>query len=201
MIDDAIKQEIALGIYEHNMLQFGEFTYKSGIQAPIYMNLRNMGSHPAFLKKVATVFKTMLEGLEYDLIAGIPYGAIPIMMAVSFAAETPVIFPRKESKEYGMGKDIIGEFQKGQRVVIVDDLVTKGDSKIESLVPFDQAGLVVKDFVVLLDYQKGATELLESKGYSLHAAMSVSEVVEIVHDAGKIDASQYEKVKTFLAQK
>jgi len=197
-ISEDTKREIAMGIYENGLLNFGEFTFKSGIQSPMYMNLRNLGSFPAFLKKVGLVFSEIMSDLEYDLVAGIPYGAIPVMMAVSLESETPVIFPRKESKEYGMAKDIIGEFSAGQKVVIVDDLVTNGDSKIESMVPFDEAGLIVKDFVVLLDYKKGADQLLESNGYRLHSAMSVIEAVTFVHEAGKIDDEMYKKVDSFL---
>jgi len=197
-VSEDTKREIALGIYENGLLNFGEFTFKSGIKSPIYMNLRNLGSFPVFLKKIGKVFSEMMSDLEYDLVAGIPYGAIPVMMAVSLEDETPVIFPRKESKEYGMAKDIIGEFESGQRVVIVDDLVTNGDSKIESMVPFDAAGLKVQDFVVLLDYKRGADNLLSANGYRLHSAMSVAEAVAFVHEARKIDDEMFKKVNEFL---
>ncbi len=199
-VSEESKREIALGIYEAGLLNFGEFTYKSGIQAPMYMNLRNLGSHPKFLKKVAKVFAELMDDLEYDLVAGIPYGAVSVMMAVSLELEKPVIFPRKESKEYGMAKDIIGDFEAGQRVVVVDDLVTTGDSKIECMVPFNAAELVVEDHVVLLDYQRGASDLLREHGMRLHAAMSVEEAVKIIAGEGLIEDEMFDKAMAFLAE-
>lgn len=201
MSDVPTKQDIALGIYKSGLLNFGEFTFKSGIKSPMYMNLRNLGSYPEFLQKVALVFQDMMKDSTYELVAGIPYGAIPIMCAVSMNTKTPLIFPRKESKEYGMGKDLIGEFKAGQTAALVDDLVTKGDSKVESLVPLTNAGIKVTDIFVLLDYDKGAGELLESQGYTLHRFMTVQEVVDIVKEAGHIDDAMYEKASAFLNQK
>ncbi len=193
------KKEIALGIFEAGLLNFGDFTFKSGIKSPMYMNLRNLGSHPKFLKKVSKAIGEIVEDLNYDIIAGIPYGAIPLMMGVSLELDRPVIFPRKESKEYGMAKDIIGDFEAGQRVVVVDDLVTTGDSKIESMVPFDEAGLKVEDFVVILDYDRGATDLLAQSGYALHSIMTTAEAVDIIAAESLIDEAMHERAKAFLA--
>ncbi len=194
-----IKKEIALGIYSAGLLNFGDFTFKSGIKSPMYMNLRNLGSHPKFLKTVSKAVGEIVEELQYDLLAGIPYGAIPLMMGVSLELEKSVIFPRKESKEYGMAKDIIGDFEAGQRVVVVDDLVTTGDSKIESMVPFDEAGLKVQDFVVILDYDRGASELLSQSGYTLHSVMTVAEAVDIIAAESLIDEDMHARAKEFLA--
>jgi len=195
------KQDIALGIHEAGLLNFGDFTYKSGIKSPIYMNLRNLGSYPSFLAKVSQVFEHMMKDVNYELIAGIPYGAIPIMCAVSMRTKTPLIFPRKESKEYGMAKDIIGDFKSGQVAALVDDLVTNGDSKVESMIPLTNAGIVVKDIFVLLDYDRGATELLKSQGYTLHSFMTTREAVDIIGGKGLIDDSMYQRAIKFLSDK
>ncbi|MCA9349623.1 orotate phosphoribosyltransferase [Candidatus Saccharibacteria bacterium] len=192
------KLEIALGLFDHNMIKFGDFTLHSGIKSPMYCNLRNFVSYPEFAKQIARHYQTITSELVFDQIGAIPYGAIGVASAFSLEANIPWICARKESKNYGMGKDLIGEFETGQRILIVDDLVTTGGSKLESLVSFESSGLVVEDFAVILDYNRGATKLLEDKGYSLHRMMLVEEVIQILRDQGRIDQDTYDRVMGFL---
>lgn len=193
------KKIVALGIYENGLLNFGEFTFKSGIKSPMYMNLRNLLSYPKFLKEVAKLYAVMIDDLEFDQIGGIPYGAIAMASALSYQLDMPWICARKESKDYGMAKDLIGDFEKGQTVLVVDDLVTNGDSKIESLVSFEGNGLLVKDFAVILDYDRGAKQKLAKAGYNLHAMMTSREAVDIIYESGHIDSGMHQKCVEFLS--
>lgn len=197
----ALKEEIALGLHEIGALKFGEFTFKSGIVSPMYMDLRLFVSHPKFLKKVAKVYADLLKPLKYDRLAGVAYAALPIAAAVSLELEQPWIFMRKEglAKGYGLKKSIEGEYKKGDVIAVIDDLVTKGDSKLELVQPFKDNGLEIKDVIVLIDYQKGATELLKAKGLALHTFLTMREVVEIMHDKSKIDDAMYKRCVDFLA--
>jgi len=196
-----MKKEIALNLHEMGALKFGEFTFKSGIVSPMYMDLRLFVSYPKILKKVAKAYASMIEPLEYDRLAGIAYAALPFAGAVSLEMEKPWIYMRKEglAKGYGLKKAIEGEYKKGDVVVVIDDLVTKGDSKLEVIEPFKSCGLVIKDFVVLIDYEKGGSKLLREKGYNLHAFLTMKEVVEIMKDNGKIDEAKYKQCVDFLA--
>jgi uridine monophosphate synthetase len=198
---DDLKKEIALDLHEIGALKFGEFTFKSGIVSPMYMDLRLFVSYPKVLKKVAKAFASMIEPLEYDKLAGIAYAALPIAGAVSLEMEKPWIYMRKEglAKGYGLKKAIEGEFSKGDVIVVIDDLVTKGDSKLEVIEPFQNNGLVIKDFVVLIDYEKGGSALLKEKGFNLHAFLTMKEVVEIMKENNKIDDAKYKQCVDFLA--
>ena len=101
-----------------------------------------------------------LDLMECDRIAGIPYAALPIGMAVSLASGVPLIYNRKESKSHGLGKEIEGLWQPGERVVIIEDVITTGGSIVSSVELFRAAGLVVEDAIVLLDRQQGGVENL-----------------------------------------
>ena len=194
------KEEIALGLHEIGALKFGKFTLKSGLESPMYMDLRLFISHPEFLKKIAKVYAQLLKPLKYDRLAGVAYAALPIAGAVSLETNEPWIYMRKEglAKSYGLKKSIEGEFEEGETIVVLDDLVTKGDSKIEVIEPFTDQGLTIKDFVVLIDYEKGAKELLQEKGYNLHSFLTTREVVEIMKKHDKIDDSKYRQCLEFL---
>lgn len=195
-----MKEEIALGLHEIGSLKFGSFTLKSGLESPMYMDLRLFISYPEFMKKVAKIYAHLLEPLKYDRLAGVAYAALPIAGAVSLENGKPWIYMRKEglAKAYGLKKSIEGEYKAGDVIAVIDDLVTKGDSKVEVIEPFEQQGLVIKDFVVLIDYQKGAGELLAGKGFNLHSFLTTREIVEIMKTHGKIDDDKYQQCLKFL---
>jgi uridine monophosphate synthetase len=200
MANEQQKKELALDLYEIGALKFGKFTFKSGIVSPIYMDLRLFISHPKLLKKVAKIYAEQLKPLQYDRLAGVAYAALPIAGAISLELERPWIFMRKEAlkKAYGLEKSLEGEYQKGETVVMIEDLVTKATSLLEAIPAIEAHGLVIKDAVVLLDYGKGGGQLLKEKGYNLHAFMTIRELVDIMKAEGKIDAAKYTQCIEFL---
>src|SRR3954468_189264 len=100
------KRELALDLHEIGALKFGEFTFKSGIVSPMYLDLRLFISYPKVLKKVTKLYAEMLADLRYDRLAGGAYAPLPIAGAISLELEQPWIFMRKEGlkKEYGLQK-------------------------------------------------------------------------------------------------
>ena len=200
MSTDDQKRELAIDLHDIGALKFGEFTFKSGIVSPIYLDLRLFISYPKVLKKVTKLYAEQLKGLRYDRLAGVAYAALPIAGAISLEIERPWIFMRKEAlkKAYGLEKSLEGEFQKGETVVMIEDLVTKATSLLEAIPAIEAHGLVVKDAVVLLDYGKGGGQALAAKGYTLHAFMTVRELVDIMFAEGKIDAAKHKQSLDFL---
>src|SRR5665213_2594038 len=117
------KRELALDLHSIGALKFGEFTFKSGIVSPMYLDLRLFISYPKIMKKVAKLYAEQLKSLQYDRLAGVAYAALPIAGAISLELEQPWIFMRKEglAKGYGMQKSLEGEFKKGETVVMIED--------------------------------------------------------------------------------
>ncbi len=200
MSDPAQKKELVLDLYSIGALKFGEFIFKSGITSPMYIDLRLLISYPKILKKVAKLYAQQLERLKYDRLAGVAYAALPIASAVSLELERPWVFMRKEAlkKAYGLEKSLEGEYEKGETVVMIEDLATKATSLLEAIPAIESHGLVIKDAVVLLDYGKGGGQALKAKGYNLHAFMTVRELVDIMHAEGKIDAAKHQQSLEFL---
>ena len=147
-------------LLEAGCIKFGEFTLKSGLKSPIYIDLRQIITYPKLLEQVGAAYLPLLEKLEFDRLAGLPYAAIPIATAISLAGNYPMIYPRKEVKAYGTKAEIEGEYHAGETVVVIDDLATTGGSKFEAIEKLTGVGLVVKDVVVLVDRQSGAKESL-----------------------------------------
>lgn len=201
MSNDDQKRELALDLHDMGALKFGEFTFKSGIVSPMYLDLRLFISYPQVMKKVAKIYAQQLEGLQYDRLAGVAYAALPIAGAVSLEIDKPWIFMRKEglAKEYGLQKSLEGEFKEGDIVVMIEDLVTRATSLMQAIGAIEAQGLKVTDAVVLLDYGKGGSKVLKDAGYKLHAFMTTRELVDIMHAEGKIDDAKHQQCVDFLA--
>lgn len=189
---------LADGLLAAGCIKFGDFTLKSGLKSPIYIDLRQIISHPKLLSEVAQAYLPILSNLQFSRIAGLPYAAIPIATAISLAANYPMIYPRKEAKSYGTKADIEGEYHAGETVVVIDDLATTGGSKFEAIEKLTGVGLVVKDVVVLVDRQSGAKESLEQAGYSMHAVLTISRLLDYWEDNAKVEKDKIEATRKFL---
>jgi uridine monophosphate synthetase len=181
-------------------IKFGEFTLKSGLKSPIYIDLRQIITYPRLLAEIAQAYLPILSMLQFSRIAGLPYAAIPIATAISLAGNYPMLYPRKEAKSYGTKADIEGEYHAGETVVVIDDLATTGGSKFEAIEKLTGAGLIVKDVVVLVDRQSGAKESLAGAGYSMHAALKITEILDYWEGNGKVEKSKIEVARKFLGQ-
>jgi uridine monophosphate synthetase len=185
-------------LLEAGCIKFGEFTLKSGLNSPIYIDLRRIISSPGLLQKIGEAYLPLLKDLRFERLAGLPYAAIPIATAVSLLGNYPMIYPRKEVKAYGTRAEIEGEFHPGETALVIDDLATTGGSKFEAIEKLTAAGLLVKDVVVLVDRQSGAKEALEQAGFQLHAVLTITQLLDHWEFTGKVDKVKIKETRAFL---
>jgi len=192
------KEKLMLSLFKIGAIKFGSFKLKSGMTSPVYIDLRVLVSYPKVLKQVAKAYLSVLEKLKFDRMAAIPYTAIPIVSAISFYNGKPWLYTRKEIKDYGIKKQFEGEYKVGERVVLVDDMITTGASKIEAIKPLTDAGLIIKDIVVLFDRKQGGRQFLEEKGFRLYSVLTLKEWLDLLLKKKKIKKEKYDEVITFL---
>ena len=190
---------LADGLLSAGCIKFGEFTLKSGLKSPIYIDLRQIITYPKLLEQVGAAYLPILKNLQFDRIAGLPYAAIPIATAISLAGNYPMIYPRKEAKAYGTKAEIEGEYHAGETVIVIDDLATTGGSKFEAIEKLTGAGLIVKDVAVLIDRQSGAKESLAQAGYAMHAVLTITQLLDYWESTGKVEKEKIEATRKFLA--
>jgi uridine monophosphate synthetase len=193
-----LKSTIAEGLLEAGCIKFGSFTLKSGIESPIYIDLRRLVAYPQLMSEVARAYIRILQGLAFDQLAALPYAALPITSAISLRGDWPMVYPRKEVKAYGTKAQIEGVFEPGQKVVVIDDLISTGGSKFEGIEKLESAGLEVEDVVVLIDRSPDGGAELAERGYRLHAVLTIGALLDIYQQAGTIDTQKIAEVKAFL---
>lgn len=176
------------------------WTLKSGLWSPIYINLRILQSHPKLLTDIAAELKKLIfkKKIRFDNIASIPLGGLPLGIALSLATKKPHILPRMDSKKHGLGVKVDGIYKKGDRVLLVDDLITAATSKLEAIDELSQVGLKVSDILVVLDRQQGGKEALKKRKFSLHALFTFDEFLRSLLRQKKITREIYLKLTDYL---
>ncbi|NET62040.1 MAG: bifunctional orotidine-5'-phosphate decarboxylase/orotate phosphoribosyltransferase [Symploca sp. SIO2E6] len=184
-------QDLILQLYDLGCIMFGNFVQASGATLPYYIDLRKIISNPQIFHQILYAYAEILNNLTFDRIAGIPYGSLPTATGLSLRLNHPMIFPRKEVKAHGTRRVIEGNFHPGETIVVVDDILISGKSVMEGAAKLESAGLKVNDIVVFIDHEQGVKNRLQNNGYRGHSVLRISEITDILYQAGRIDEEQY----------
>lgn len=187
-------------LFKVGAIKFGNFRLKlhdkhpEAPESPIYCDLRVVQRFPEVSAKAVAVYLRLLVDLKFDLLAGIPIAATPFTASIRDKLNVGMVTPRMEAKTHGTGTKIDGllDDDKGKTVVLIDDLVTKADSKIEAAEIIRECGLVVKDVVVLIDRNQGGKEQLAQAGLALHSALGLDKMLLYYLETDQIDEDTYQ---------
>jgi len=189
--------ELAELLLRTGALRFGTFTLKSGASSPFYFDLRRIAGDAAALAWVGRALAELLRPLRFDRIAALPYAALPLGTAAALAAGKPLIYPRKEAKDYGTKAVVEGPFEPGETAVMLDDLITSGLSKTEALEKLRGAGLLVRDVVVVLERGGAvARAALAASGLTLHALSDAARIFAVLR--GQVDDADLDRAVRYL---
>ena len=199
--DENVKMEICKILNKIGALKFGAFKLSSGKISPYYIDLRIVPSFPDAFKKVCDFcvdfIKKEVDAKNFERVAGIPVAGIPFASLIAYNLQKSFLYVRKGVRFHGRQRRIEGTIAPGDRILLVDDLVTTGLSLRKAAKAIMSEGGVVTDAVVLLDREEGGREKLEKSGIRLHALLNVSEIANKLYEIGAIDEEQ---LKTILKQ-
>jgi len=162
-------------------VKFGNFTLKNGRHTSIFIELDPVISFPHILTALAENLWKLVEDIPADRLCGVPYTAVPIATCLAQAHNIPMLLHRKSSHS------ISGSFNPGQTCLVIEDIVSTGNSLLETITDLQQAGLMVKDIVTFLDREQGGKEMLAEHGYHLHSLFTLSQFIVMLEKTGKIE--------------
>lgn len=190
--------DLSHSLFEIGAIKTGQFTLKSGVQSPIYVDLRNLISYPEILDQVTDELVKVVQHLEFDCICGVPYTGIPIATLLSHKLKKPMLLRRKELKAHGTRRIIEGVFQEGQKCLIVEDIVTSGLSILETIKALEDVRIEVTDAVCLIDREQGGKTHLKKQGFNLHSLTTLLKVLDQLEHASLIDKEKSHSIKSFI---
>ncbi|MCC5830732.1 MAG: orotate phosphoribosyltransferase [Phycisphaeraceae bacterium] len=166
-------QELIESVVSSALLR-GEFTLRSGRKSNYYLDKYRFETQPGILRQIARRFAAMIEELRGPVhrLAGAELGGIPLVTATSLETNLPAILVRNSKKDYGTQRMIEGVLEPGERVVLLEDIVTSGGQSVEAVNILRQAGAVVEDVLVVIDRQEGARETIEAAGVTMQSLLT-----------------------------
>ncbi|MBI3632944.1 MAG: hypothetical protein HY226_01485 [Candidatus Vogelbacteria bacterium] len=198
---------LAQTLLEIGAIKFGAFKLKAHETdpklplSPIYIDLRIIRSHPDVLRFAVQcmIEKIKQEKLRYDLIADLPTAGTPIATLVMDRTNIPMVTPKKEIKTHGIAAKVEGVYKAGSRVLMIDDLATKADTKIEAAKTLREAGLNVTDAVVIIDRKQGAGRYLAPHGIRMHSILNLPEMLSYYQTSKLIPSEKFREVQRYLS--
>jgi len=195
---EKVETEFCKVLVKTGAIKFGVFTLTSGKLSPYYVDLRIVPSFPEALSKVVRIYEELAETAvrveNFHRIAGIPTAGVPFASILSFRLRKPFLYVRKEAKTHGRERRVEGLLSPGEKVLIVDDLITTGKSTGEAIETVRSEGGLVEDVVVLIDREEGGAERLRTMGVTLHAFMKISQIAKELYALGAIDESKFHDI-------
>ena len=178
-------------------LEFGTFKLASGLLSPYYVDLRLIPSYPEAFQLTIDMYRSVIEPdlvKRVQRLAGVPTAGIAYAAVIALSLTKPLLYVRKEQKEHGREKKVEGLLQPGDKVLILDDVVTTGKSLLEAADAIRAEGGIVDDAVVLLDRQQGAEENLQKKRVKLHSFTTMRRIADKLLNLGTIDEGQHKEI-------
>jgi orotate phosphoribosyltransferase len=195
--------ELAMVLVKVRALQIGTFTLASGKLSSYYVDLRTVPSFPGAYRYVIDCYLALLRnevGLEkFDAIAGIPTAGLAFSSPVALELHKPMIYVRKEEKNYGRMKRIEGTIKPGWKVLVMDDLVTTGQSLLSGIDAIKEEGGEVKHVAVLIDRLEGAKANLRKAGVALRPLTDITELVRTLRAKDEISDDEMQAIRSQVA--
>lgn len=196
---------VADALFKSGALKFGRFKLKSGITSPYYIDLSWLLSSPESYSRIVSLvaeeIRRLTSNKRVDKLASIELKGALLLPSIACELRMPCVIVRKESKSYGVQDRIAGgRVEAGDSFIFFDDVVTRGESKIEGMRPIEEAGGRIEAILVVIDREQGGKEELERRGYHLVSITTISEVIRSLLEAGKIHRSQADEILHYLRE-
>jgi orotate phosphoribosyltransferase len=191
-------KEFAIFLHQNDIIKFGDFTLASGKKSSYYIDLRLVASFPHIFRKMTKNLQKLVSektGLDnFDSLVAVPTGGLVIGSALAIETVKPLIYVRDKPKDYGTTKSIEGKIFSGMKVILIDDVITTGNSVINAIKQLKDAGLSISDVYVIINRLEGANNTLELEKVNLYQLTDVLEITTILFQEKLVSKEILDKI-------
>ena len=199
-----LMKQVGILLIKNNAIKFGDYILTSGKKSPYYIDLRQTISSPITMDWIAnSLTRIIINEIgrdKIDKLLGVPTAGVPFATVVSQKLGIPLIYYRQARKEHGVRKKVEGILERNDRVLVVDDLITTGESVIEAAEVVRDQGGVVNEMVVLLDREQGGQESLRKVRVEPHVLFKISDAMAWLHNVGLINDDTFATVRNYIEE-
>lgn len=201
---DQLRRQVARSFWDAEAVRVAldePFELASGNRSPIYVNCRVLISDPDFMRLFTRAARAVLEAaaVTIDAVAGGETAGIPYAAYLARDLDLPMLYVRKKAKGYGMASKVEGRLEPGWRVLLVEDLVTDGGSKLGFVDALRAGSAAVDDALVLFDRQQGGERVLAEHGVRLHSVTDLATTLAVGEAATVLPTEARAEVDRYLA--
>ena len=197
-------KEFAIFLHQNDIIKFGDFTLASGKKSSYYIDLRLVASFPHIFRKMTKNLQKLVSektGLDnFDSLVAVPTGGLVIGSALAIETVKPLIYVRDKPKDYGTTKSIEGKIFSGMKVILIDDVITTGNSVINAIKQLKDAGLSISDVYVIINRLEGANNTLELEKVNLYKLTDVLEITTILFQEKLVSKEILDKINNQISQ-
>jgi len=197
-------KEFAIFLHQNDIIKFGDFTLASGKKSSYYIDLRLVASFPHIFRKMTKNLQKLVSektGLDnFDSLVAVPTGGLVIGSALAIETVKPLIYVRDKPKDYGTTKSIEGKIFSGMKVILVDDVITTGNSVINAIKQLKDAGLSISDVYVIINRLEGANNTLELEEVNLYQLTDVLEITTILFQEKLVSKEILDEINNQISQ-
>lgn len=201
-------KKLVEGMLRLGAIRFGDFrwtyhdAYPNAPLSPMYFELRMIRGDPTIRNVAVDIIQDKLMQLSFNMVADVPTAITPTVAVLADRLRIGMVSPRMEPKKKGSSALVDGFLleDKGKTVVLIDDVLSRGDSKLILAENLKKVGALVKDIVLLMDYEIGGRSILDKSGYIVHSSFTAKQMLDYFYSIGKIDKEKYERTLNRLLQ-
>ncbi len=170
-----VDSELIAALRDADAVQYGEFELSHGGTSSYYVDKYLFETDPTCLGLIAAAFA---DRIDDETLAGVALGAVPLVSVTAVETKKPYVIVRKKTKEYGTANRVEGRLSDGDRVVVLEDIATTGQSALDAVEALREAGAVVDRVLVVVDREEGAAELLAEHDVGLESLVTAEDLLD-----------------------